>query len=198
MKIKRISAYLIDTLIVTIISSMIFSLPIFNNYIEDYENVYDDFVRELDYIQNIGSAEYNEERLYDIEYNMISSQKPRQFIDVGLLIIYFGVFAYLADGQTIGKKILKIKVVGVKKQLQPHLFMLRTIILTNFIPNLISLIVLIIGSKETWIATNNIVVYVNYFITFIIIGFMIFREDERGFHDIICDTQVIDLKNQEK
>mgnify|MGYP003309753908 CR=1 FL=1 len=92
------------------------------------------------------------------------------------------------------KKIFKIKVVGVKNKIQPHLFMLRSIILTNFIPNLVSIIVLILGTKEMWLSVNNVVVYINYFISFIIIGFMIFREDERGLHDILCDTEVIDLK----
>lgn len=198
MKIKRIAAYIIDTVIVTFISSIIFSMPIFIDYQEQYEDVYKDFIKELEYIKDIGSAEYDEERLLDFEYDMINSQKPRQIIDVGLLILYFGVFAYISDGQTIGKKIFKIKIVGVKNKIQPHLFMLRSIILTNFIPNLVSIITLILGTKEMWLSVNNVVVYINYFISFIIIGFMIFREDERGLHDILCDTEVIDLKQKEK
>ena len=203
MKIKRIAAYIIDTLIVTFISSIIFSMPIFIDYQEQYEDVYEDFIKELEYIKDIGSAEYDEERLLDLEYDMINSQKPRQIIDVGLLIIYFGVFAYISDGQTLGKKIFKIKVVGVKNKIQPHLFMLRSIILTNFIPNLVSIIV---GEGDLTNARMNYIknkgldasLYINYFITFIIIGFMIFRDDERGLHDILCDTEVIDLKQKEK
>ena len=34
-------------------------------------------------------------------------------------------------------------------------------------------------------------------VTFSIVGVMIFREDERGLHDLIGQTKVIETKNQE-
>lgn len=192
MKIKRILAYAIDIIIVNIIASLIFMLPIFEN---DYQTYTEKTEEYTNYILNIGSGELDYDIELDYAYTITQSSQPLLIITSGLLILYFGVFAYFFKGQTLGKKITKLKVVSIDKdKLNPNLFMIRAIILTNLLPKIASIISIMYLSKSKWIIAENIIAQISNLILFIIIGFMIFRDDERGLHDVICKTKVIDTK----
>ncbi len=194
MKLKRIFAYIFDILLVSFISSFIFSIFAKPEDLDNYEELYNE---SMEVMLNTGSGEVNEEELMDLTYRMQTATKTSQIINVGLLIVYFGVSAYLMKGQTLGKKIFKLKVVSANdKELNPALFMLRAVLVTNFIPNLIALLALILCSKNMWYQINNVTSYLSSIILFIMVGFMIFREDERGLHDIICQTKVISTKEE--
>ncbi len=193
MKLKRIIAYIFDIFLVSIISSLAFSLFTSSEKLNEYEDLYNESAEVL---FNVGSGEVSEDTLIDLTYRMQLATKSSQIINIGLLIIYFGVFGYLKKGQTLGKKIMKIKVapVGNKKELNPSLYMLRSVLVTNLIPKLIALIALLVCSKNTWYEITNITSNISSLLLFIMVGFMIFRDDERGLHDLICQTKVISTK----
>ena len=126
---KRVVAYLFDITVVTLISSLISMTTINPNYEkrltlnEQYTEKmkeFEDQRKELD--------ESNEEEIrkyldtvtdYSAVY-ILESSKAMLFencVTVGLLVLYFGVFAYFFQGETVGKRILKIKNnVNVKKR----------------------------------------------------------------------------------
>ena len=92
---------------------------------------------------------------------------------------------------------MKIKVVPIKgNKLNPGLFILRTLLITSIIPNLISVISIFYLSPNTWYNLTGIISQIQEFFFLIILGFMIFRDDERGLHDLICQTKVIDTKSK--
>lgn len=195
MKIKRIIAYFIDFMIVTMISSTIFTLPIFKENYNEHNSLYEEYSEVLIEQMNSGSAEVNDELLNSITYDIMKASTPSLIIRISTLILYFGIFAYFLKGQTIGKKIFKIKVTNLEGELpSPGLFVLRSVIITNAIPEIISLFILILGSKNLYLATYNYTSYITMIIYFVIIGFIIFRDDERGLHDVICKTKVIENK----
>lgn len=192
MKIKRLAAYIIDFFIIYIIAALIYSLPVFENSYNAYQEATQEYV---DYVVNIGSGEIDYDTETEYLYDMSRHAQPLTIINCGLIILYFGIYAYIANGQTIGKKIMKIKVVSTDgNKLNPNLFMLREIILTNLLPKIASIIALALLSKSNWILAENIIGYIQNTITFLIIGFMIFRDDERGLHDVICKTNVVSTK----
>ena len=191
MKIKRILAYFIDIFIVTIISSLLFMLPGFKDSYTTYNNYYNDYVDEL---MNSGSGDYDVDKLDDFQYNISKASMPLMIIRVGVLIIYFGVVGFILNGQTIGKKLLHLRVKAVEGNLNPGLFMLREALVTGFFFEVLSLILLSTLSKGAFLIASTYISYANFFVYFLIIGFLIFRDDERGFHDIICKTQVISTK----
>lgn len=199
MKIKRLVAYLIDFMIITLISSLIFTLPIFKDDYKEYTKVYEEYNVEMKNQLEGGSSDVDDEKLLSLNYKVLKSTTKLSIINLTTTIVYFGIFAYLLKGQTLGKKIFKIKVTNLEEKLpNAGLFMLRSIILTNFIPQIISLFVLILAKEKTFININNYISYITMIIYFLIIGFVIFRTDERGLHDIICKTKVIDCKNEKK
>lgn len=195
MKLKRITAYILDILFVYFIAAALFMLPIFKN---DYKNYMDTTTEYIEYIATLGSGEADRDIELDYVYSISKSSQPLSIITCGLLFLYFGVFAYILKGQTLGKKTMKLKVVPDKgKNLDVNLFMIRAIILTNLLPKIASIIVLTKLSPSNWLIAENIISEISNIITFLILGFMIFRDDERGLHDLICKTKVVE-SNKEK
>lgn len=195
MKLKRITAYILDILFVYFIAAALFMLPIFKN---DYKNYMDTTTEYIEYIATLGSGEADRDIELDYVYSISKSSQPLSIITCGLLFLYFGVFAYILKSQTLGKKIMKLKVVPDKgKNLDVNLFMIRAIILTNLLPKIASIIVLTKLSPTNWLIAENIISEISNIITFLILGFMIFRDDERGLHDLICKTKVVE-SNKEK
>lgn len=194
MKIKRIVAYIIDIFIVSIISSTLFILPIFKNDYNNYANTTKEYT---DAIINAGSEGLDYDTELDYLYTITKSSQPLTIITCGLMFIYFGVFSYLLNGQTIGKKIMKIKIVPTNgKKLNVNLYMIRTIILNNLLLRIASIISIIYLSKSNWIIADTIISYISNAVIFLIIGFMVFRDDERGLHDVICQTNVIECTKE--
>ena len=189
MKIKRVVAYLLDFFLVTFISTLIFYLPIFHKDFEEY-NKYSQ--TEVDIVMGKDEKEYSEDELNTLEYNLNRSMLPVLIINLGMLNIYFGVLQYCFNGQTLGKKLMKIRVVSnEKKKINPSLFMLRSVLVSNSIPSLINILLLLFVSKETWVEYYSYCGLLQSTLTLLMIGFMLFREDGRGLHDLISNTKVI-------
>ena len=100
-------------------------------------------------------------------------------------------------GQTLGKKIQKIKVVPVEgKELNPHLFILRSVILTNLFPQIASICAILFLKEKQWILASGIISNISLTITFALVMVLIFRNDERSLHDLICKTKVIEVNKE--
>lgn len=194
MKLKRIFTYFIDLFFVSLISSIIVMIPIFK-----YDPVkVEEQTNELySSILETGSADVDEDILVTRLYNLERSSTSLTAITTFVTFIYFGVAAFINNGRTLGKMIMKIKVVPIKgNKLNPGLFILRTLLITSIIPNLISVISIFYLSPNTWYNLTGIISQIQELFFLIILGFMIFRDDERGLHDLICQTKVIDTKSK--
>lgn len=192
MKIKRIVAYLIDYIIIAFIVNLIFTAPIFENYYNKYEETTKEYV-EFFFNDTSGSSDISEEDLINYLYNIEFYGKPQLFMQLGISLLYFGVLAYLLKGQTLGKKVMKIKVVPITGQnLNVSRFMLRSVLVSNAIPELLSALAILFCTRENWYIYQNIISYIQYGLYFLMIGFMIYRDDERGLHDLIGGTKVVE------
>ncbi len=192
MKIKRIFAYLLDIFFVSLISSLIVMIPIFNYNAPAIQEKTNEM---YDSLLNTGSSDPDEdiliEKLYDLEKESSSLTVVTAFVT----FIYFGVIGFINNGQTLGKMITKLRVVPVKdNKLNPGLYIIRTLLITSIIPQIINIASLSLMNANTWYNLTGIVSQVQEFFFLIILGFMIFRDDERGLHDIICQTKVIEAK----
>lgn len=194
MKLKRIFTYFIDLFFVSLISSIIVMIPIFKY---DPVKVEEQTTELYSSILETGSADVDEDILVTRLYNLERSSTSLTAITTFVTFIYFGVAAFINNGRTLGKMIMKIKVVPIKgNKLNPGLFILRTLLITSIIPNLISVISIFYLSPNAWYNLTGIISQIQEFFFLIILGFMIFRDDERGLHDLICQTKVIDTKSK--
>lgn len=189
---KRIFAYIIDMIIITIISSFIYVLPVFekeqeyyleatNNYTETYK----------EYREN----KKTENDVLNAEYEMVITSSTLLIIRISTIIIYFSIIPYFKNGQTFGKKIIKIQVVPNKgKNINPGLFFLRGLLSSNVIVEIISILILIFASKTIYQNTSLLISYVTYFIYFLMIYIPLSRKDNKTLHDLITKTKVVELK----
>ena len=190
---KRILAYLVDIMIVTLLANCISTFPIINKNYNDYENKvenynkkiepYADFIKDFkeeyddkkidkkefeklqeDYIEIIDLKEYYEDeqitkkeydKIYDLvysEYNEIYQDSNYELMKINYIssiitiictILYFTVFGYFCNGQTLGKRMLQLQVVSKdNKKANILKLLLRTTVLTGIITNSLNLILL--------------------------------------------------------
>ena len=129
MKAKRVFSYIIDFLIISFISNILFQVIFKTSSYEEYIEKSESYFKEL---VSSGSTEYTEEDLIIIMHDINKAQIPLAIIEFGMTIFYFGIISFIAKGKTLGKQIFKLRVVPTEgKQLNPGLYFLREIILTK-------------------------------------------------------------------
>lgn len=202
---RRISAFLIDIFLVTFVSTVFSSISYVNPFIGNYKVAYDEY-REIyksesesvltnPTIKNV--VDYSNKmskQIYKIDYSML-------FNNIYYLVfsfLYFVLFAYFTNGQTLGKKLFKLKVVrqdGEKVKLSN--LMLRTLLSGSSIFMGVNIIV-VIQLLLLMIPQNQAYFYAILFSSMIsyvieIIGLvLLFSKEHRSLDDIIGSTKVID------
>ena len=102
------------------------------------------------------------------------------------------MFAFLNNGQTLGKKIFKIKVVN-KDGKKPGIWnmILRSIWLYGIFTGIINVIGLYLFNVKVFNYTSTSVNYIYYGFIIICFFMVMYRKDGKGLHDIIGKTSVI-------
>lgn len=194
---KRIIAYALDILIITIISTLLTSFTISSEKYDNDLNKYIDVMR--DYTENKIDKDEYVKTSNDLVYSMSKESLPVTIVTTSLTIIYFVVFAYFMNGQTLGKKIMNLQIVSSnKKKLNMNNYLIRGLIVNNIFMNIVGIITLICLNKSNYLKTNDIVTYIFGAIYLITIGMILFREDRRGLHDYLANTKVISLSKNVK
>ena len=119
-------------------------------------------------------------------------------ITLSCTLIYFGIIQYLLNGQTIGKKILNLKIISTtNKKLNIINYILRSLIINNILLNTIGILFLILSSKKVYLEANNILSTLTSVFEATIIFLVLTRQDQRGLHDLLFNTEVISIKKLE-
>lgn len=202
---SRIMAYLLDILLVFVIIGMVNSIPSLNPYYEKYSDSVKSYNEILKSIEDgSGSVEISE--YYDLiktdYYNVNKYSIVPSLIVVVFLILYFVVFQKFNNGQTLGKKIMGIKVVdesdnnpSIWKYLlrESFIYFMR---IGCIIPILINVIALFITNELIYL---QITLYGT--LAFVVIGIIslvmsISGKDNKAIHDIITHTKVVNVKKE--
>ena len=195
MKIKRISAYILDSLILLMLVSFLITpiqlndKKVFTEFKEHSKEILDvtadyikvvssnDVKKSLELEKKVKSLGENSKKLqYKHRYSLyFLSQK---ILTVLLTIVYFVIFPLFNNGQTLFKKIFKIKVEydTILK------YLLREEMARNFV--LTSLILYFIASF-------------NYSLFSLYLGYItpitLVNKDNKALHDIIAGTNVVEV-----
>ena len=132
----------------------------------------------------------------DLAYKIAKNSSISSAIYIIVTILYFGIFNIVTDGQTLGKKIFKLKIVSSNDG-KPNIvsYLIRSVLLYNTIYYLVSLIGIYTLNKENYYLVTNIVYQIQYYIQIIIICMVMLRTDGRGLHDILAKTKVISIND---
>ena len=144
-----------------------------------------------------GEVEKDYQKKYeDLAYKIAKNSSISSAIYIIVTILYFGIFNLVTDGQTLGKKIFKLKIVSSDDG-KPNIvsYLIRSVLLYNTIYYLVSLIGIYTLNKENYYLVTNIVYQIQYYIQIIIICMVMLRTDGRGLHDILAKTKVISIND---
>lgn len=196
---SRIIAYLLDILFVYIVLSMVINIKFINPTYDKYNKAREDLLKitentdieddteYLDTLKDMANI-FRDLNKYGVVYNLAT----------GIIIIaYFGLFQKFNNGQTLGKKIMKIKVfsndgnnVSLGKSII-RLLPLQFIYVGGIIPCVIlSLFPFILNSISFIICYFAFVILFNLLNLANLLCFLL-RKDGKGIHDLIAKTQVV-------
>ena len=128
------------------------------------------------------------ENMYIIEKGTV----PILLFGVIINLAYYGAFQYMNNGQTLGKKLLKIRIVSKddKKKYTYLKSTLRAALNFGVFSNTILCIILIVLSSKTFLIPYYAVSIMAFLFRLVTIIMVAFKNDGRGLPDLICGTVV--------
>ena len=197
---KRVGAYIIDILIVSIISALLSNIGSINYQLDKYVKTYEKIVSTTEKYENkeITEEEYTD-KVESLTYTLDKNSTITSIISIACLIGYFGIFQFSQNGRTVGKRVFKLQ---VKKYNEGNLnignYLLRVLILNNVLFNIVRLIFIYTMSKSLYMKSYGYLSNVQLIFQLLIIVSMFMSKENRGIHDLIAGTKVIDLKAKDE
>lgn len=192
--IKRIGAYLIDIIIVIIVSSLITSF-IPNKKLNDLSYEYNKYILEIYENYNSDELDLDEvnDKLDDYTYLINKASVGSNLILISTYFLYFIVLNRYNSGQTVGKKLLNIEIVDYEGN-TPNMKQLciRGIILYPMVFDLLRVILILLLSKSLYLSVSPILSLIRIII-FIACGISIMIGN--GIHDKLSGTMVVLYKS---
>ncbi len=172
----------------------------YKNYYSLVEKKYDDKkISKKEYDSILEKAEDKYEVLYkDYYYQIKRFSVVTNLIYVVVILLYFVLFQAFT-GQTLGKKIMKLKVASIKGdgKVKPMQYFIRALILYNTIFYLIDVIVVLTVGKNSCYNVLYAFGLLQNVIEWIILFMIAMNQDGRGLHDYLASTVVLGI-NEEK
>ena len=187
---KRFVAYILDAIIVSLVFSFLTmfikesnNLINLNNQLNSIsENFINKTITMKEYFNQFSSVEY-----------LISKEMFLQnLFSLILMIGYFVILPYYYNGQTIGKKIMKIKIVKENDKLTVNDLALRSLLANGIAIVFIELAVIFLIKDTSYFTTISILSFIQFLLVITSIFMILYRKDKKALHDIICKTLVID------
>lgn len=184
---KRIFAYMIDYFIILLVLSFITAnINVGSDITEKVNNLTNEYKN-----GNITIEEYNEEVL-PLNYELTKRKLPVNVITCVIIIGYYIVFAYFNKGQTLGKKICKIRIVNDKgERASIWNILIRSLFIYGIITTLYSLISINFLDIESFNYSVSVVSVIECLFIVVSLLMMLYKKDGRGLHDIVAKTKVI-------
>lgn len=187
--IQRLGAYIIDILLVSLIASF-FTTPFID--MDKYKELSN---KSMEISEKYMNKEIDFET-FNIQYVDVSYKVARNtgllvIITIALEILYYVVFQIYNNGQTLGKKLLKIKVVSDRGDLTMNQMIYRSFLSTTIILETLSVIFVLTGSRDAYFWGTGIVGMIMYAIIIASCFMVMYGKEGRAIHDKLAHTKVV-------
>lgn len=167
----------------------------YNDVLEKYYK--DDKLSKKDYSKlEQDSSKLMEKEYKTYYYKLNKSYKVNNIIYIALILLYFVGVNLLTNGQTLGKKVMKLKIVNNSDEytkVSTFNYFLRALVLYNplyYLMVLLGVELMSANSFYNWmIVWSNIQNYLQIVIMIMILA----RVDNRGLHELLSKTKVIEI-----
>ena len=187
---KRLVAYILDAIIVSLIFSVLTmfikesnNLINLNNQLNTIsENLINKTITMKEYFNQVASVQY-----------LISKETFLQnLFSLILMIGYFIILPYYYNGQTIGKKMMKIKIVKEEDKLTINDLALRSLLANGIAMTFIELALIFLIKDTPYFITISILSFIQFLLVITSVFMILYRKDKKALHDIVCKTLVVD------
>lgn len=147
----------------------------------DKDDMYDKFIAYC--------TDYINKKVYEItKLNLVN-----YIIQVVLVVLYFGVLQFFLKGRTIGKKLLRLQVVDNEdetKEISIGKYLVRSLFVTTTVFSVINSVLALTLKENTYLGMFTYYNYIVQAYALIMLMFILFRDDQKGFHDLLLGTRV--------
>ena len=186
---KRIAAYIFDFVLLITVSSLLLGLiPRSDEYKRNIKEQEKLLTESLD-------SKFDDDNKALKEYSTLRYKTEKETIHITLLscvfsIAYFGTFAFFNNGETLGKKLMKIKVESDGDN-SHFWFILRAFILNGSLTSIFLVLSLFWVKPEEYFNVTILICLLHSIFIIASTITMFKREDGKGLHDLLCRTSVI-------
>ncbi len=195
--IQRIIAFFIDVILVAFVSSLVIFPFTDSESLEKLTNQNSTIANQY-LSQEIDVNTYMNQSM-DISYEIAKQSGLGTIITLIIYILYYVVFQFYNKGKTVGKQIMKIRIVSTEEgELTLNQLLFRAFVINSILANTIILLFTIFGSKNVYSLSVTIFMAIQYVLMItsaIMIGY---RKDGRGIHDLIAHTEVLQNEVKER
>ena len=189
---QRLFAYFIDTFIVLLIASIVASPFVDSKKIAKLEEEYSVVLKEV--VNNADSAQNYQSDIVNIGYDIAVQNGMATIIQIIIGVLYFVVLQVKLNGQTLGKKIAKIRVVSNDGELTYNQMIFRSFISNSILLNIITILFLMFSNRNTYYSAVVLFSFIQYVVTFISVIMILYSKYGCAVHDRLTHTKVVRLK----
>lgn len=193
MTLRRMGAYIIDYLLIIFFLAALLQIRFLHPNYEEYMNRSADVQDLLDKAVAEQDVYYmSKEEYIDASYELQKSSIVPSILTIVVYLAYYVGFALWNKGQTLGKKMFRIKIVDEdESNLKWYQLLLREVVLYNVIFQILLLILLVGASKGVYLKVSSILSLITNGIFIISVVMLILRKDKKTIHDFLAKTKVI-------
>lgn len=190
---KRILAYIFDFLLVSVIVAMFSEISVINPYYESYSDISEQY---LEYVNSVESSiDLDPVIINNYVYQISYYSLYMNIINIVFVFIYYVLFQYFNDGKTIGKALMRIKIVSNNgKKVKFYQLFIRVLLINGLLINCLNVLSLFIFSKEVCLEVLPLIQFIDTLLIFIISCMVLFRKDGKGIHDLISGSKIKEEK----
>lgn len=188
--VQRFLAFLLDIVLVSVVASFI-SYPFL-----DMDSIQKLNESSVEVMENYTNGKIDEKEYFNesstISYELAIKQGVNTLVIIFLNILYFVVYQIKNNGQTLGKQILKIRVVdSSNRDLSMNQMIFRALIINSILLDMISFGVLIFANQSSYFYGVSFLAFIQFCILSVSTFMIMFGKDRRGLHDLVAHTDVV-------
>jgi uncharacterized RDD family membrane protein YckC len=186
---QRFIAFLIDSIIVGLVASLLTTPFIDTKKEEEITNQSIEIIQKYQN-QEITMEEYTSQYMAS-SYQLAKVSGLSSIVSVLISVAYFVVYQVFRNGQTLGKRLMKIRVVSTVGELSYNQMIFRSMIANSILVNILVFIALLFNSSQVYFYCSMIFEGIQYFIIFISVIMIINKNNGLAIHDKLVHTMVI-------
>lgn len=188
--VQRFLAFLLDIVLVSVVASFI-SYPFL-----DMDSIQKLNESSVEVMENYTNGKIDEKEYFNesstISYELARKQGVNTLVIIFLNILYFVVYQIKNNGKTLGKQILKIRVVdSANRDLSMNQMIFRALIINSILLDMISFGVLIFANQSSYFYGVSFLAFIQFCILSVSTFMIMFGKDRRGLHDLVAHTDVV-------